>query len=188
LKFTKCGWLGVGRYQVTGEIVDKHNKTRVKLHGHWNDHLKAALVLEDGTLGEEVVIWESKKEVVVNRFGFTKFVEEEVNNITPELQIALPPAPYPLGPTDSRLREDRRLLEEGDLDGASKAKYQMEEVQRAQRREREAKVEEWQTKYFKKVDDPTFNYRWKFNGNYWVDREQRIKAAKESKETKQESQ
>lgn len=188
LKFTKCGWLGVGRYQITGEIVDKDGTTRVKLHGHWNEHLKAALVGEDGSLGEEVVVWAAKKEVITSRFGFTKFVEEEVVNITPELLPALPKAPYLYGPTDSRLREDRRLLEEGDLDSASKAKYQMEEVQRAKRREREAKAEPWETRYFKKVEDPTFDYRWKFNGKYWTDREERLKAAATENKEKQENQ
>lgn len=54
-----------------------------------------------------------------------------------------------LPPTDSRLRGDRRALEKGDNDLAGKEKHRIEEEQRAIRRERESKHEEYSPKYFK---------------------------------------
>lgn len=41
-------------------------------------------------------------------------------------------------PTDSRLRPDQRLLENGKLDEAGNEKYRLEEKQRAARKRREA--------------------------------------------------
>lgn len=175
MKFTKAGWLGAGRYHVNGEIFDPEGKLRMKVQGKWSDSLRATPISEDGQAGEEVVVWESFREQPNNKYNFTKFIEEEIINIPAELEKVLPPAPYPLGPTDSRLREDRRLLEQGDMDAAGKAKHQMEEVQRAQRKEREGKSEPWTPRYFEKVPDDKFEYRWKFNGKYWEERAERAK-------------
>ena len=46
-------------------------------------------------------------------------------------------------PTDSRLRPDQRLLEDGLVDESSDEKYRLEEKQRAARRRREATNEKW---------------------------------------------
>ena len=46
-------------------------------------------------------------------------------------------------PTDSRKRPDQRLLEEGNVDAASSEKYRLEEKQRAARRLRQSRKEEW---------------------------------------------
>lgn len=43
-----------------------------------------------------------------------------------------------VAPTDSRNRPDQRLMEEGKWDEANRVKIQLEEKQRAVRREREA--------------------------------------------------
>ena len=47
-----------------------------------------------------------------------------------------------LAPTDSRLRPDQRMMEEGNFDRANQLKLQLEEKQRARRRKREAESEE----------------------------------------------
>lgn len=46
-----------------------------------------------------------------------------------------------VAPTDSRLRPDQRLMEEGRWDEANREKLRLEEKQRAVRREREADAE-----------------------------------------------
>lgn len=46
-----------------------------------------------------------------------------------------------VAPTDSRLRPDQRLMEEGKWDEANRVKVQLEEKQRAVRRQREALAE-----------------------------------------------
>ncbi len=42
-----------------------------------------------------------------------------------------------VAPTDSRLRPDQRMMEDGDWDEADKEKFRLEEKQRATRRKRE---------------------------------------------------
>lgn len=46
-----------------------------------------------------------------------------------------------IAPTDSRLRPDQRLMEEGKWDEANQVKVEIEEKQRAARRQREALAE-----------------------------------------------
>ena len=46
-----------------------------------------------------------------------------------------------IAPTDSRLRPDQRLMEEGKWDDANRVKVELEEKQRAVRRRREALAE-----------------------------------------------
>jgi len=193
MKFTKAGWLSAGRYQVVAEVQDKEGNVKLTLHGRWNERLQAKRVNEAGeSVGDEIIIWEANKEPITSKFNFSKFIDEEVINLNPELEAVLPAPLYPLGPTDSRLREDRRFLEAGDIEGAGRAKHQMEEVQRAMRKERDAKGEAWSPRYFERVPDDTFEYRWKFNGKYWDERDERVKthqAAKagQSSDAKKES-
>jgi hypothetical protein len=56
---------------------------------------------------------------------------------------------YCLPPNDSRLRGDRLGLEKNDLETAGKEKHRLEEKQRAIRKEREAKGEIYEPKYWK---------------------------------------
>ena len=46
-----------------------------------------------------------------------------------------------VAPTDSRLRPDQRLMEQGDWDAANAQKLRLEEKQRAARRQRESEAE-----------------------------------------------
>ena len=50
------------------------------------------------------------------------------------------PEPH-VSPTDSRLRPDERLMEEGKFDEANQSKQKLEEQQRTRRRKREADAE-----------------------------------------------
>lgn len=69
-----------------------------------------------------------------------------------------------IAPTDSRLRPDQRLMEEGNLDEANNVKVQLEEKQRQVRRQREAEAEvaaregrpypPYEPVWFKKDKDP----------------------------------
>ncbi|EGG18114.1 oxysterol binding family protein [Cavenderia fasciculata] len=171
LKFAKSGWLGAGRYVVTGELLDSEDEVRYRLEGKWNESLKMYEVLSNGqNAPNATILWEASKEVINHPFNLPKWVVENVTGLTPEYEKILPS-------TDSRLRTDRRALEAGDLDTASKQKHALEEKQREDKRNRVASGQEWETKYFKKVDDAKFNYRWQFNGKYWEEREERVKAA-----------
>eukprot|EP01133_Synstelium_polycarpum_P003941 gene3941-4563_t len=174
MKFNKSGWLGAGRYTITGEILDSEGEVRYRLSGKWNESLLLFEVLSNGqNAPTPVVLWENAKEVSTNKFGFSKWVEENVVKITEDYEKILPV-------TDSRLRTDRRSLEAGDLDNAGKQKHILEEKQREDKKVRVAAGKEWETKYFTKTDDAKFQYRWNFNGKYWEEREERVKAAAKS--------
>ncbi|KAL4894313.1 oxysterol binding protein [Aspergillus ambiguus] len=55
--------------------------------------------------------------------------------------------------TDSRLRPDQRALEDGDVDRAEELKVQLEEGQRARRREMEAAGQSWTPRWFVPADE-----------------------------------
>ena len=71
-------------------------------------------------------------------------------------------------PTDTRLRPDQRAMEDGEYDLAATEKLRVEEKQRATRRVREAKGEEFVPKWFHKGRcGITGAEYWVFNGHYW---------------------
>ena len=84
-----------------------------------------------------------------------------------------------VAPTDSRLRPDQRLMEEGQWDEANTEKVRLEEKQRAVRRKREAEAEQaaidgitydgYQPTWFKKETDEQNGGKliYVYNGGYW---------------------
>lgn len=59
-----------------------------------------------------------------------------------EFTCSLNEAEEGIATTDSRLRPDERMMEEGNFEKANQLKLQLEEGQRARRRKREAEAEE----------------------------------------------
>lgn len=169
LSFKKCGWFGEGRYEVTGEVLDAEGRVRLLLIGKWNEFLCAKKVDENGKkAADEFYLWErGEKEITDNKWGMPKF-SFELTAVPPELERVLPE-------TDSRLRTDRRALENGDSDLAGREKTRLEEKQRADRRALEERSEKWQPKYFKRVPNDKTDHTWEYVGNYWEEREKRAK-------------
>lgn len=76
--------------------------------------------------------------------------------------------------TDSRYRTDQRALENGDLKLAASEKIQIENSQRAIRKQWEEEGREFKPKYFERdYDSDTNEYYYKFNYLYWKDRQNR---------------
>lgn len=82
-----------------------------------------------------------------------------------------------LPPTDSRLRPDQRLAEEGDLDRAEEWKVKLEEAQRERRRQMEEAGEEHRPRWFVRVEgsggEAGGEEVWKLKGGkegYWEER------------------
>ncbi|KAA0203877.1 hypothetical protein HAZT_HAZT002379, partial [Hyalella azteca] len=73
-----------------------------------------------------------------------------------------------IAPTDSRLRPDIRLLEEGDMDGAGCEKSRLEEKQRETRKSRKKHKGEWKSRWFEQGTN-AFNGQpdWLYSGRYW---------------------
>jgi len=152
LTFTKCGWLGAGRFEVTGDITDKSGAVLYKVNGKWNENFNVTKPT-DGA--EPKNLW-TRGNIVVDKWNHPAFVTG-LNEFEKESDLL---------PTDSRLRTDRLNLEKGDLDLAGKEKVRLEEVQRAARKEREGAGDEWDPKFFKRATSEE-GPRWIPKNNYW---------------------
>lgn len=84
-----------------------------------------------------------------------------------------------VAPTDSRLRPDQRLMENGDWAEANRVKGLLEQKQRDKRKRREEQVEqggelaEYQPTWFTKgFNELAGNSMYHYNGDYWEKRKQ----------------
>lgn len=79
-----------------------------------------------------------------------------------------------MAPTDCRLRPDQRYAEQGDLDAAEKWKHNLEEAQRARRRELEDRGDVHKSRWFVRAEDsPDGEEVWKIKTGkegYWEER------------------
>ncbi|KAL8912688.1 MAG: hypothetical protein Q9171_002321 [Xanthocarpia ochracea] len=178
LDFKPRGWKASSAYQVTGKVVGKDGKTRWSMGGRWNDKIYARLTpgFEDAELkpsaktGYEAgstqafLVWQAHERPTGIPFNLTPFV------VTFQ---ALPDRLRPLlPPTDTRFRPDQRAMEDGEYDRAATEKNRVEEKQRAKRREREERGEEWTPRWFEKAkDEVTGEEFWRCTGEYWRCRE-----------------
>ena len=119
-------------------------------------------------------------------------LHEDMYNFTDFALLLNEPEPG-VAPTDSRLRPDQRLMENGDFDQANVIKHKLEEKQRAKRRAREAlaakaleleqkgefedarklhEESEYKPQWFEKRFDPCTNTLiHKYKGGYWETKE-----------------
>eukprot|EP00106_Octopus_bimaculoides_P020477 XP_014787919.1 PREDICTED: oxysterol-binding protein-related protein 2-like [Octopus bimaculoides] len=151
------------------------------------DDIPGVLPNADPGIPGQVLLWKAfpRPETTNQFFSFTLYAMM-LNELTDNLKDRLPP-------TDSRLRPDIRLLEQGDIDGAAieknrleekqrghpirsvkvfdtaaMEKNRLEEKQRSARRERKKKKEEWTPVWFHYGIHPTTGKEdWLFNKDYW---------------------
>ncbi|KAK2768902.1 hypothetical protein FQN53_006249 [Emmonsiellopsis sp. PD_33] len=140
----KAGGMFSGRSEeVVVKAFDTHGEELpLGLQGTWTTSLQ---LTEHGTQTNKT-IWAAGPLVdkAPKNYGFTSFAVS-LNEVTP-----IETGKLPL--TDSRLRPDQRLLEEGDVDRAEDVKVQLEESQRERRKEMESTGEEWRPRWFAKVE------------------------------------
>jgi hypothetical protein len=162
----KAGGMFSGRSEeVSTRAVDSnHRPLPLGLSGAWPSSLS---LTRDGSPSGKP-IWTAGDLVpsAPKHYGLTSFAAT-LNEITPIEDSHLPP-------TDSRLRPDQRALEDGDLDRAEEVKVQLEEGQRARRREMEAAGESWIPRWFTRVSDGSDGEAvWRLKGGkdgYWDER------------------
>lgn len=152
LDFKPRGWKASSAYQVTGKVLDRSGSPRWSIGGRWNDKIYARLTpgyegVVDGPgkskdPNQAFLVWEAHERPQGVPFNLTPFVIT-LNALPDKLRPWLPP-------TDSRLRPDQRAMEDGQYDFAATEKNRLEEKQRAKRREREARGDEYEPKWFKK--------------------------------------
>jgi hypothetical protein len=183
IDFKPRGWKASSAYQITGRVNDADGQTRFSLGGRWNNRIYARLTPgyeatpEEPKAGQVMhhrgsvsepnqafLVWEANKRPTGIPFNLTPFVVT-LNDINEQLEPWLPP-------TDTRLRPDQRAMEDGKYDFAATEKNRVEEKQRAKRREREQRGEEFVPVWFEKTRCPfTGEWYWQFNGRYWKERE-----------------
>lgn len=158
LEFTKYSYFNhKEQRRVKGCVMDGNKQVRYVLMGKWDFKMDIAPVLSiTGTpdkpifeTGPVVTVWQRRLPDAncEKYYGFTIFACQ-LNEM--EEGVA---------PTDSRLRPDQRLMEEGDWDAANAVKVRLEEQQRTVRRERE---EEEKQKSKMGAQPPTYEPVWFF--------------------------
>ena len=162
----KAGGMFSGRSEeISTRTVDSYNKPlSLGLTGTWTSSL--SLTRDGNSHGQP--IWTAGPLVpnAPKHYGLTSFAAA-LNEITTIEESRLPA-------TDSRLRPDQRALEDGDLDRAEEIKVQLEEGQRARRREMEAAGESWTPRWFTRItDDSIGEIVWRLKSGkegYWDER------------------
>lgn len=159
----KAGGMFAGRSEeVTVQMFDPsagEAPISLGLTGKWTESLKRT------DTGAE--IWKAGPlvENAAKVYGFTTFAAA-LNEVT-ENEDGF------LSPTDSRLRPDQRLLEQGDVDKAEATKARLEERQRSRKKVRESHGTEWKPQFFERVaGEGEELWRLKEKGGYW---ERRVK-------------
>ncbi|KAF2085387.1 oxysterol-binding protein [Saccharata proteae CBS 121410] len=185
LDFKPRGWKASSAYQVAGKVLDSAGKTRWSIGGRWNDKIYARLTpgydasaepsgKEDAQArlttssvanpNQAILVWECHARPTGIPFNLTPFVLT-LNALPDRLKPVL-------APTDTRLRPDQRAMEDGEYDFAATEKNRVEEKQREKRREREAKGESFEGRWFERARcEITGEEYWRFNGEYWRMRE-----------------
>ncbi|KAI1081364.1 Oxysterol-binding protein-domain-containing protein [Whalleya microplaca] len=142
IEFKSKGMFGGRSEDVQVECFDAGGApTGTGLTGNWTASLR---VVEAGKpTGQE--LWKVGQLVpnAPNTYGLTAFAAS-LNEVTAVEKGRLPP-------TDSRLRPDQRLAEQGKLDDAEAWKVRLEEAQRARRKALEDRGEEHRPRWFVKA-------------------------------------
>jgi hypothetical protein len=158
ITFNTSGFFSNGpKSEISGVLFDAYGKKTSKLVGKWNE----ILFHEIGSNRLEVV-WKANPPIPDHElyYGFTQFTIE-LNELTPDLVELLPC-------TDTRLRPDQRLFEEGHIEKAETEKLRLEQKQREYRKFLEKSGKSWKPQWFQQEGDD-----WMYKGGYWEAREAR---------------
>ncbi|XP_038125348.1 oxysterol-binding protein-related protein 3 isoform X1 [Cyprinodon tularosa] len=151
ITFIKAKYWNSSVNEVEGSIMDINGKVVHRLFGKWHESVFC------GDPPSATCIWRANPMPLnyEQYYGFTKFAIE-LNELEPSLKQLLPP-------TDTRLRVDQRLLEEGNLEAAEEEKQRIEQLQRDRRKVLEESNVAHQPKFFRKSKEDT----WVSNNTYW---------------------
>jgi len=157
--------------KVSGVVQDRDGVVKWLIQGTWDKQIDILKVTKGTTASLDKVeksvfetlpprsIWKANVPIPNSEkmYHFTRFA------------IELNEKEKGVASTDSRLRPDQTLMEEGRWDEANKTKLDLEEKQRAVRRKQEANAaNEHEPVWFSKAtDEHTGAVIHKFNGEYW---------------------
>uniref|UniRef100_A0A673LNF6 Oxysterol-binding protein n=1 Tax=Sinocyclocheilus rhinocerous TaxID=307959 RepID=A0A673LNF6_9TELE len=161
ITFVKSRYWGSdgSKNEVQGQVLDETGNVVHRFGGFWHEGIFC------DTLPNPQCIWKPNPQPknYMLYYGFSSFAIE-MNELTPDLKPLLPP-------TDTRLRPDQRLLEEGKIEQTDKKKDEVEENQREWRKILAKRGEEHIPRFFRKTLDAAGREVWLYNGTYWKIRE-----------------
>ncbi|KAI9141962.1 Oxysterol-binding protein, partial [Paraphysoderma sedebokerense] len=150
--------------EVAGVLYNSKKEKTKLLTGRWSDTVWICDIDDRENLVEIWRVNEDNQHIGEDMYGLTRFAIE-LNEITPDLPLYLPP-------TDTRYRPDQRLFEEGKLSEAETEKIRLEEKQRTVRRALQDEGKSITPLWFRKqMDEITKTEEWCFAGDYWKKRE-----------------
>uniref|UniRef100_A0A671NDK4 Oxysterol-binding protein n=1 Tax=Sinocyclocheilus anshuiensis TaxID=1608454 RepID=A0A671NDK4_9TELE len=157
ITFVKSRYWGSdgSKNEVQGQVLDETDNIVHRFGGFWHEGIFC------DTLPNLQCIWKPNPQPknYMTYYGFSSFAME-MNELTPDLKPLLPP-------TDTRLRPDQRLLEEGKIEETDKKKDEVEEKQRERRKILAKRGEEHIPRFFRKTLDAAGKEVWLYNGTYW---------------------
>jgi len=165
LHYKKSGWFEGINYDITGEARDRDGNLKAIISGKYNEAIYVTKVDKNGSKSEPVELWRAPKEEITNRWKWPAFVFELIAGDEEDEHI--------LPRSDSRWRGDVRALQALNMKLAGKEKTKIEESERQKRKEREVQCQKWTPVYFQKASEDK-EARWRYTGNYWEEREQRV--------------
>lgn len=145
IDFTPCGWFSYGRYEFVGHVYDADGMKRLRLSGKWVSHCDSVPCNAEGEAlegAEPKRLWTCTPRPAGDYYGFTSFAHRL--NSSEGIKVPLP--------SDSRRRPDRAALSQRQMTQAGSEKYRLEEMQRAEKREREKRGESWVPRWFTHVE------------------------------------
>uniref|UniRef100_A0A3B5A329 Oxysterol-binding protein n=1 Tax=Stegastes partitus TaxID=144197 RepID=A0A3B5A329_9TELE len=172
--------------KVTGVVADSGGQAHYILSGTWDEKMESAKIVQSsrggsGSEGKQKTVYQTLSPKLL----WKKYpLPENAENMYyfSALALTLNEPEEGIGQTDSRLRPDQRLMEDGRWDEANSEKQRLEEKQRAVRRRREAEAsdaldegreyEGYQPLWFhQRRDSITGETNFVYKGGYWESKE-----------------
>ncbi|XP_058877865.1 oxysterol-binding protein 1-like isoform X1 [Acipenser ruthenus] len=130
--------------KVTGVVTDSSGKAHFILSGTWDEKMDYSRVMqstrgENGAEGRQKTVYQTLRAKDLWRRNPLPENAENMYYFS-NLALSLNEEEEGVAPTDSRLRPDQRMMENGHWDEANSEKQRLEEKQRAVRRKRESEA------------------------------------------------
>ena len=169
--------------KVSGVIMDKNDKAHYVMSGTWDSHMDCAKIVSVNdtnrskplhkTLQPKQLWHKNSLPINAEKMYFFSTFALTLNDDEPDI-----------APTDSRLRPDQKLMENGEWDKANETKLRLEDAQRKRCTQREAEiaakkasgetVEAYKPQWFvQKKCETTNELAHVYDGKYWKCKEKK---------------
>lgn len=167
--------------KVTGVVADSTGQAHYILSGTWDEKMESAKILQSSEGKQKTVYQTLSPKLLWKKYPLPENADKMYN--FSYLALTLNEPEEGVARSDSRLRPDQRLMEEGRWDQANAEKQRLEEKQRAVKRRREAQAadaldqgreyEGYQPQWFtQRRNSVTGEINYVYKGGYWEAKEQ----------------